>query len=204
MRKIMLLTVLLCLVVFAVPSNAGTKDVNVANEPTVHVGTMPDVNIGNEPTVNLGNTANVNVLNETLQVELSNGGDSERIPFQADGGGTIPENHLFASTSFRVERPYRLVIEHLVVWAELPNSQVFERFELNTNDGANYAEHFFPLFKFNSGVVDYYTSVQNVRFYADGGTDVGVVIRRNGTTGFGEYHFSVTGYLEPWTIPPPL
>jgi len=60
MRKVIPFIVLLGLVVFAGPAYAppASRDVNVVNEPTVHVGTMPDVNIDGD--VNVVNEPNVN------------------------------------------------------------------------------------------------------------------------------------------------
>lgn len=71
MRKIMFVTVLVCLVVFVMSTYAENtpKDVNVANEPTVHVETMPEVNF--DGNVNVINTPlDVNITNESLLVEI--------------------------------------------------------------------------------------------------------------------------------------
>lgn len=71
MRKIMFLSVLVCLVVFIMPTYAENtpKDVNVVNEPTVHVETMPEVNFDGD--VNVINTPlDVNITNESLLVEI--------------------------------------------------------------------------------------------------------------------------------------
>ncbi|NND45656.1 MAG: hypothetical protein HKN58_10055 [Xanthomonadales bacterium] len=66
----MALLALPIVVLAAPPEKPGTQDVNVTNEPTVHVGNSVDVNvvniadvdaaIVNEPTVQVGNTVDVN------------------------------------------------------------------------------------------------------------------------------------------------
>ena len=48
-----------------------TGDVNVVNEPTVHVGSTAGVNVVNEPTVHIGSTAG-EPFQETLRVALEN------------------------------------------------------------------------------------------------------------------------------------
>lgn len=70
MKKIAVLTVVLALAIFVMPTNAGppgppeyVTPVEVVNEPTVHVGSMPDVNIANTPLP-------VTVTNQTNQVEV--------------------------------------------------------------------------------------------------------------------------------------
>lgn len=77
MKRIAYLIAFLGLVLFSVPAHAdddhGKKkpqNVNVVNEPTVHVGTMPDVNFVGD--VNVTNTPlDVNVTNEPLKVVVT-------------------------------------------------------------------------------------------------------------------------------------
>ena len=82
MKRITVLTVLLLLVVFAMPTYSqppgqAPRNVNVVNDPTVHVSTMPDVKVANTASNPIPIEGSVDVTNQvavTGDVEISNTG----------------------------------------------------------------------------------------------------------------------------------
>ena len=197
MKKIMLLTVLMCLVVFAISAQAGPtpKDVNatVVNEPNVQVTNTPNVNVNNTPSVNVlnnpnvsvTNTPNVNVANtDPIPVTINNGsnGSVARIPFQYEA--TYDDwtgQALFAINllDFGYTFADMLVIEHISAHFVMPDTQAPIDFIVLTGTGnsaqINHRVVIPPTIASDLNHNSIYLVSQSLRLYSD--ADHGVVMR---------------------------
>ena len=186
MKKLILLTALLCLVVFAVSVQADPKP--------------KDVNIVNQPTVYLGDTADVNVLNEPLQVEVNS---SEREPFQTEGSLTLKDNEYWMQIhEFTPDTEKRLVIDNFNAILTIAQGGT-GYIEITTTVNGSSVVHTFP-FDFRQSFAsthDFMFLAKTVTLFADPDTKVSIHCTRSTDTRDSYCSCKITGYLEP--VPSP-
>ena len=114
MKKIIFLIILLLFLAFATAVYAAAKNVIVANTPLPIAG---NVEVTNTP-------LDVNVKNEPLQVEVSNGDESNsKEPFQQQVEIDLPEGTGGQNGFVNVPAGKRLVIEYISSEGFLPSGQ---------------------------------------------------------------------------------
>ena len=199
-----LLIVVLVAIAPAINAAPTDKDVRVINTtaepvPTVAQGTTTiagNVSVTNTPTVSLAPGAVVTVGNSAAApVPVIIGGQQ---PFQASTFTVHPNGtNVNTMNVATVPAGKRLVIEFISVSAQVPPGQHLELATVQTLAGGHGAAHQLLIHAQPDAVIgdDIYRAVQELRLYADPGTSVQVLVRRN--SGLGEATFGVTisGYL---------
>jgi hypothetical protein len=194
MKNASILAVMVTLAIFVTQAYAGRPDpyvpqVEVVNEPTVHIGTIPSVNVGNEPTVHVGSMPTA----------------VEREPFQrqVDRGfsGGIGITYLF----YTVPPDKRLVIEFVSTGIDLSINYDVRKFDIQIDDGTNKTIHFTP------PLVEVYNDVslpgaryqgsQKVLIHANPDDEVFVHFDVNQGGGTVTSSTTMSGYLVPVPTP---
>ena len=169
-----------------------TGDVNIGNTPTVNAQQSGSWNVGinGMPTVKVDNTANPlfvrdvdNPASQPFQAATSFGIAAQQIR----GGGVLTT----------VPLGKRLVIEHVSVRARVQPNQKLAEAEIliavaNNNNGGHPIDYYFAL---NDQGDNLFMANQQVRLYADPGTEVQVAATRNASDGSGFVYFSISGYF---------
>jgi hypothetical protein len=152
---------------------------------------MPFVSRGQGNSGNAPPTQNVNVVNTPLPVQdIDSPG---RQPVTAEGSCS---DSGCSDTVYTVPAGKRLIVEYASITANIPPGKV-ARWRLFANNGGQQVELNFPLTQppVIFGVLSQSTAGQQVRLYADAGSEV----RMNGTTSDNgtpsNYIFSISGYL---------
>jgi len=184
MRKVILLTVLLTLVVFLIPAHAGeAKDMEI-------VGPLP---LPIDGTVIIGNE-------DPIKMEIVNGDTSVRIPVHWSNSTVIGGS--FAIVTYTVPTGMQLIIDNFTIVASMPSGQNVFGFEIRTTLNGDLASHFFSMSKQGtSGGFDSFVGGKKVLLFADGGSEVSAILLRSDASGDANFTFSFTGFLEPLTAP---
>jgi hypothetical protein len=168
------------------------KVVNTLREPvpTTVQGTA-QVSISNSPTVQVGNADG-----DHIPVKMTT---PARVPFQASANGVFGAGSVAASGLIAVPAGKRLFIEYTSAFVVLPTGQNLHQISIATTVAGGTVQHQLtrsfsgPHF---SGTDDVFTSAQETRLYADGGSAVVFSAARNSTVGQGTLTVTVSGYLE--------
>ncbi len=168
------------------------KVVNTVREPvpTTVQGTA-QVSISNSPTVQVGNGDG-----DPIPVKMIT---TSRLPFQASANGVFGVGSVSGSGLIAVPAGKRLFIEYTSAFVMLPTGQNLHQISIATTVGGGTVQHQLarsfsgPHF---SGTDDVFTSAQETRLYADGGTAVVFSLARNSGAGSGTLTVTVSGYLE--------
>jgi len=186
----------------AVPTD---KDVRVINStlepvPTAAQGTTTisgNVSVTNTPTVNFAPGASVTVANTAANaIPVVNINDAGQ-PFQASAGMVQSGTNVSTLTVATVPAGKRLVIEWVSMTAQVPPGQHAEIMEITTSSGSGGASHAFVIHQQPNAVVGdaLFRVNQSLRLYANAGTQVSALFRRNTGAGTANFHLSISGYL---------
>lgn len=151
--------------------------------PGLSADAVKDVNVVNTPTVQAQQAGD-------WAVSI----DASREPFQHELRFTTPDGFSEFTDQFTVPAGKRLVLEQVSAVAAPPVGQIVRYFSLRTTANGVFAFHTVPA-AFN-GFVDF-TGCQQVRLYADAGTDVKLSSPRSAGTGSFLTVATVSGYLIP-------
>ena len=176
----------------AVPSDKDVRVINTTAEPvpTAAQGTTTisgNVAVTNTPTVNLAPGASISV---------SNFNDGQQ-PFQAAANGTQNGTNVSTINVANVPAGKRLVIEFISVSAQVPPGQHLELAHVLTNHGSGGVFHDLLIHPQPNAVIGdaIFRAVHDLRLYANGGTQVQLVVRRNSSIGLATFGVSISGYL---------
>ena len=177
---------------------SGAWNVSVSNTPGVNIANTPGVNIANTPTVALSPGASVRDADNPA-----------RHPFQTGAVVQLAPGAAEATTGFPVPAGKEFVIENVSGFGEIPIGESLTNVSVCTatrgitppNQSPPEICHFFvPTVtgSYNGTVNNNVVSAQT-RLYSDGcdfsACQVRVQANRNGTSGSGDFHFSISGYL---------
>ena len=175
----------------AVPSDKDVRVINSTAEPvpTAAQGTTTisgNVAVTNTPTVNIGGgSISVNNFNDGRQ------------PFQAAANGTQNGTNVSTLGVANVPAGKRLVIEFISVSAQVPPGQHLELAQVLTNQGSGGIFHDLLIHEQPDAVIGdaLFRAVHDLRLYANGGTQVQLVVRRSSGLGLATFGVSISGYL---------
>jgi hypothetical protein len=148
-----------------------------------------------------GGTSNVNVVNTPTVKDADN---PARQPFHASAYVGFSNGSASATATITtVPAGKRLIIEHVSVYGQMLVGQTMRRAAigtslLNYNDGGYVFDDLTVSPQGSDGVKDYFVASQDVRLYADPGTQVLGTAIRNSTAGANPdtaVQFSISGYL---------
>jgi hypothetical protein len=166
------------------------KDVRVINTPAeavpVAVQGTANVNVTNTPTVTLAAGAKVSIASDAAQ------------PFQVSANSTQVGNNVSTVTIATVPAGKRLVIEWVSMTGQVPPTQHAEIMEISTIAGPfGGASHQFVIEEQPDAVIGdaLFRSNQSLRLYADPGTQVSALFRRNSGAGLATWNATISGYL---------
>lgn len=211
MKKIAVLTVVLALAIFVMPTYAGPPEydipVEVVNEPTVHVGSMPDVNVAGMVSVDVKNGPDTPIPVDPGIVDvyvLNSENNAIREPFQHTTGLIDLESGQVTIPIFHVpDDGKRLVIEHISVYVDV--TRYFSKItEISIRTLVNKVEAWHDLIPFvgnkTPGVSEVYYASQQVRLYADPNSLVIAHLDFNGIVE-ADWRVSFSGYFVPTESP---
>src|SRR4029078_476074 len=91
----------------------------------------------------------------------------------------------------------RLVIEFVSMTGQVPPGQHVEIMEITTSRGGGGVSHQFVIHPQPDAVIGdaLFRANQSLRLYADGGTQVSALFRRNSGAGSASYGITISGYL---------
>jgi hypothetical protein len=179
-------------------AQSGAWNVGISNTPGVNVANTPNVNIANTPTVALA-----------PGVSIRDADNPARHAFQIAVAVQLAPGLAEATAGFPVPGGKELVIENVSGFGEIPIGESLTNVSVCTavrgitppNQGPPEICHFFvPTVtgSYNGTVNNNVVSAQP-RLYSDGcdfsNCQVRVQANRNGTSGSGDFHFSISGYL---------
>lgn len=152
---------------------------------------------------NLKVAGSVDVGNTPLSVTSTDDPGRQAFSFQDNHGMTNGSEG--TSIQFTVPTGKRLVIQFVSALASLQSGQRLARADIQTESNGQFALYdLLPAFvgTFTSGG-DNVVAAQDVTLYADGETDVILLVQRDSTTGNGELHGAVSGYLMDCSVSAP-
>jgi hypothetical protein len=174
-------------------TNPITGSVSITNPITGSVSvTNPitgSVSITNVPTVHINNTA-------ASAVPVVNINDFQ--PFQTSVGATEIGTNVTTLPVTTVPAGKRLVIEFVSMSGQVPPGEHVELFQLNTIAGpVGGATHDFLVNPQPDAVIGdaLFRTSEAVKIYANPGSQVSALIRRNSTAGTAFYAVTISGYL---------
>jgi hypothetical protein len=170
------------------------QDVNVVN--------MPSVNLANTPTVNSQQSGAWTIGINSSQANPVSSRDVDqpaRQPFQRFLVKLmeIGESNAGDSIFFPIPPGKRLVIEFVTFIGGVPEGQNM-RVRIDCIGGGQSTAHHLTLTNdgpFDQGTDIFYKATQQMRAYADPGTNVYIRVIRNGTAGTSNLNISVSGHL---------
>jgi hypothetical protein len=167
-------------------------NVSVTNTPTVNLASGASVSVTNTPTVNLASGTSVSISNTTANpVLVRSMNDAVRQIFQKQTQINMAEGEFGKSASFFVPAGKRLVIEHVSA-AGFDDGDQHLRFQVDTNVNSEFASHF--LVTERQGGHPFFRASQQMRAYADPGTQVQVVVLRPTSTTAAFAVMTISGY----------
>ena len=163
--------------------------------PTLAQGTTTiagNVSVTNTPTVNLASGASVGISNTTANpVLVRSVNDAVGQIFQKQMQINMTVGEFGKNASFFVPTGKRLVIEHVSA-AGFDDGDQHLRFEVDTNVNGEFASHF--LVTERQGGQPFFRVSQQLRVYADSGTQVQVVVLRPTNTTTAIAAMTISGY----------
>ena len=175
----------------AVPSDKDVRVINTTAEPvpTAAQGTTTisgNVAVTNTPTVNLGGGS----------ISINNFNDGQQ-PFQAAANGTQNGTNVSTISVANVPAGKRLVIEFISVSAQVPPGQHLELAQVLTNHGSGGVFHDLLIHEQPDAVIGdaLFRAVHDLRLYANGGTQIQLLVRRSSGVGLATFGVSISGYL---------
>lgn len=195
-------SVLIIAILVALPSAMNAvptdRDVRVINSTMEPVPTAAQGTTTIAGTVSLAAGSSVSVANTMASaVPIVNSNDA-RQPFQKTAVGTQNGTNASTLTIATVPAGKRLVIEFISVSGQVPPGQHVEFFHLDTVAGPfGAASHDLLVNAQPDAVIGdaLFRASQQVRVYADTGTQVSVMVRRNSNAGSASYGATISGYL---------
>ena len=167
-------------------------NVSVTNTPTVNLASGSTVSVTNTPTVNLASGASVSISNTTANpVLVRSVDDAVRQIFQKQMQINMAAGEFGKNASFFVPAGKRLVIEHVSA-AGFDDGDQHLQFEVDTNVNGEFASHF--LVTERQGGHPFFRVSQQLRVYADPGTQVQVVVLRPTNTTSAVAAMTISGY----------
>jgi hypothetical protein len=182
-------------VISAAPTDKDVRVINTTAEPvpTAAQGTTTiagSVSVTNTPNVNVGNSASAPIP----IVDMNDG----RQPFQASTFVVHPNGtNVDTMNVATIPAGKRLVIEFISVSAQVPPGQHLELATVQTLAGGHGAAHQLLIQAQPDAVIgdDIYRAVQELRLYADPGSTVQVLVRRNSGLGQATFGVTISGYF---------
>ena len=189
-----------------------TGSVGINGTPTVGLAAGSSVAINGTPVVGLdagNNTVKFDAVNNTVKIDTANplpvrdADNPARQPFQAHGSNTFVDGGrvISAVTITTVPAGKRLIIEHVSVFGVMLAGQkmietaITTRLQ-NSNSGQPLPHDLTINAQGSNGFRDYFVASQDMRWYADAGTDVvGFAERDNTAGGGGDVQFAISGYF---------
>ena len=180
------------------PSDKDVRVINTTLEPvpTAAQGTTTiagNVGITGTPTVTLAPGANVGI-NGTVAVMNIN--DAAQ-PFQASASADQSGTNVSTLNVATVPAGKRLVIEWVTMGAQVPPGQHAEILSITTSSGTGGHSHSFVIHPQPDAVIGdaIFRANQSLRLYANPGTTVSALFRRNTSAGTANWGVTISGYL---------
>ena len=184
-------------------------NVNVANTPTVNFAPGASVNVANTPAVTFAPGASVGLdpAHNTVQVGNTtanpvpvfnvNGGFQ---PFQAGANSTQSGFNVSTADIATVPAGFRLVIDFVTATGQVPPTQHVEILQITTStDPFGGLTHDLLINAQPDAVIGdaLFRASQMVKLYANPGTTVQALFRRNASAGNATFSMTISGHLEP-------
>jgi hypothetical protein len=171
------------------------KDVHVINATFDPVPTSAQGITNVAGTVSVTNTPNVHVANTTpIPVSFTS---QPLAPFQTAASTTESGTNVSTLTVTTVPAGKRLVIEWVSMIGQVPAGQHVELMDLTVSNGPGGVSHQFVIQSQPDAVIGdaLFRANQSLKLYADAGTQVSALFRRNSNAGSANYGITISGYL---------